>query len=41
VAHDGGRIAQLLGGDVQAWERISYDAGNLVIRIDAILNRPD
>ena len=40
VAREGGRIAHLLGGDVGAWESIVSDAGNQVIRIESILNRP-
>ena len=40
VSREGRRIAQLLGGDVEAWDSILNDAGDLVIRIESILNRP-
>lgn len=41
TGREGRRIAQLLGGAVDAWERIVTDSTDLATRIDAILRRVD
>lgn len=40
VAHEGLRIAELLGGNPQAWDAIIRNIDEQMIRIDSILNRP-
>jgi len=40
VGREGRRIAEMLGGNVPAWEAIVSDVGDQVIRIESILRRP-